>query len=186
MKGALYGWMKQLAVFYIFLTAVMNFLPDEKYARYIRYFTGMLLILLVLSPLLELLNLKDALNARVWEETVKEKAGELPAADELQGTYLRRAYEQEIARQIQEELKKQKIQAQVTVTLREEEPAKIEEITVRTDEEIPWEKKEAVQDELEKAYGIRGEILVEKHGETAVDASSASGNPAGGDRDADR
>lgn len=189
MREALYGWMKQLAVFYIFLTAVMNFLPDEKYARYIRYFTGMLLILLVLGPLLDILHLKDVLQERFWEETIREQREEFLGAEDLQNTYLYKAYEQEIALQIQRKLEELKVAAQVKVALQPKEQSAIEKITVITAEEGPQQKKEAVQDGLEEAYGVQREnvvFLVEKDGEATVDDSSFGRNSFGSDSDADR
>ena len=36
----IYGWMKGLAFFFIFMTAVLNCLPDQKYRKYVRFFSG--------------------------------------------------------------------------------------------------------------------------------------------------
>ena len=41
MTGEIYGWMRGLAFFFIFMTAVLNCLPDQKYRRYVRFFLGM-------------------------------------------------------------------------------------------------------------------------------------------------
>lgn len=45
MKEELYLWIRNLAVFYIFFTAVLNLIPDQKYEKYVRFFMGLLLIL---------------------------------------------------------------------------------------------------------------------------------------------
>ena len=34
MKEELYLWIRNLAVFYIFFTAVLNLIPDQKYEKY--------------------------------------------------------------------------------------------------------------------------------------------------------
>ena len=36
MKEELYLWIRNLAVFYIFFTAVLNLIPDQKYEKYVR------------------------------------------------------------------------------------------------------------------------------------------------------
>ena len=46
----IYGWMKGLAFFFIFMTAVLNCLPDQKYRKYVRFFLGMLLLILMTRP----------------------------------------------------------------------------------------------------------------------------------------
>ncbi len=40
MREDIYQWMKSLAVFYLFFTAVLQLVPDRKYERYVRSFTG--------------------------------------------------------------------------------------------------------------------------------------------------
>ena len=54
MRETIYEWMKNLAVLDLFFTAVMNFLPDGKYNKYIRHFLGLLLILLLITPILQM------------------------------------------------------------------------------------------------------------------------------------
>ena len=47
MKEELYLWIRNLAVFYIFFTAVLNLIPDQKYEKYVRFFMGLLLIFMM-------------------------------------------------------------------------------------------------------------------------------------------
>ena len=47
---AVYGWVKNIIYYMIFLSVVNNLLADSKYGKYIRLFSGMVLILLVVSP----------------------------------------------------------------------------------------------------------------------------------------
>lgn len=49
----MYQWIRNLAFFFVFLSALMNFLPGCEEKKYIRYFMGMLLILLLAKPILE-------------------------------------------------------------------------------------------------------------------------------------
>ena len=41
MREDIYQWMKSLAVFYLFFTAVLQLVPDRKYERYVRSFMGL-------------------------------------------------------------------------------------------------------------------------------------------------
>ncbi len=66
MRETIYEWMKNLAVFYLFFTAVMNFLPDGKYNKYIRHFLGLLLILLLITPILQIFRLKDLVDRNFY------------------------------------------------------------------------------------------------------------------------
>ena len=38
MKEELYLWIRNLAVFYIFFTAVLNLIPDRQYEKYVRFY----------------------------------------------------------------------------------------------------------------------------------------------------
>ena len=58
---AVYGWVRNLVCFYIFITAILHLLPKESYRKYIRFFTGLLLVILVLTPIFSLLGEKENL-----------------------------------------------------------------------------------------------------------------------------
>ena len=55
----LYGWVRNLAGYFIFLSVLDNLIPSKSYGRYIRLFAGMVLILLVVRPLTGSLGLED-------------------------------------------------------------------------------------------------------------------------------
>ena len=55
MKEELYLWIRNLAVFYIFFTAVLNLIPDQKYEKYVRFFMGLLLIFMISTPIFSIL-----------------------------------------------------------------------------------------------------------------------------------
>ena len=55
MKEELYLWIRNLAVFYIFFTAVLNLVPDQKYEKYVRFFMGLLLIFMMSTPIFSIL-----------------------------------------------------------------------------------------------------------------------------------
>ncbi|MGN0399427.1 MAG: stage III sporulation protein AF [Blautia sp.] len=101
MAESIYGWMQDIACYFIFLSAVMHFLPDNSYKKYIQYYMGLLLILLLLSPVLQILNLETKIqeefdkfyqqeesSARQWQEQaeqIESQYWQLPAPEERMG-----------------------------------------------------------------------------------------------------
>lgn len=61
----IYGWVKNLVCFYIFLTAILHLLPKESYRKYVRFFTGLLLVIMVFTPIFSLLKDKDSLYEKI-------------------------------------------------------------------------------------------------------------------------
>ena len=59
MREDIYQWMKSLAVFYLFFTAVLQLVPDRKYERYVRSFMGLLLIYMLCTPVFAVFGEKD-------------------------------------------------------------------------------------------------------------------------------
>ena len=64
MKEELYLWIRNLAVFYIFFTAVLNLIPDQKYEKYVRFFMGLLLIFMMSTPIFSILGKGSELRER--------------------------------------------------------------------------------------------------------------------------
>lgn len=62
MEG-IYGWVKNIIYYMIFLSVVNNLLADSKYEKYVRFFAGMVLILLVVSPFTGSLHLDEQISA---------------------------------------------------------------------------------------------------------------------------
>lgn len=187
MKEEIYSWMKNLAVYYIFLTAVMNFIPDEKYARYIRYFTGILLILLLCSPILQLFQLDGSLMDN-FNGQLRQAQGEVPyVGEEGQEKYLVPAYEKEMEVQIVSYLNEMgMVPQQVNVVMDYQNPV-IQRVEIYLGEPKEEKKEEEIADGLEDKYQIRREALsffYSEHGEAAVADPSAGGDIAGGDRSA--
>lgn len=71
MTEGIYSWIQSLACFFVLLSAVLNFLPDNSYKKYVQYYMGLLLLSVLLSPLLTLSGMKEqvALYAEeFWQE----------------------------------------------------------------------------------------------------------------------
>ena len=61
MKTELYSWVKNLAVFYITLTAAAHLIPEKGYEKYIRFFMGILLVLMLCVPVFSVLGQSEKL-----------------------------------------------------------------------------------------------------------------------------
>lgn len=68
MEGV-YGWIRSLTGFFLFMAVTDNLLPGTGYRKYIRLFSGMVLILLALQPLTGGLRLEDTIS-RFYESLV--------------------------------------------------------------------------------------------------------------------
>lgn len=64
-----YGWIRNLTGFFLFMSVIDNLLPGKKYGKYVRFFSGMVLILLVLQPLTGSLRVEDKI-AQYYESFV--------------------------------------------------------------------------------------------------------------------
>lgn len=62
MIQALYDWMKNIIVFMIFTTVIMNLLGKSNYKKYAGLVSGLILVLLVIGPILSITKKKDYLN----------------------------------------------------------------------------------------------------------------------------
>ena len=106
MADAIYGWIKNLAFFFIFLTVILNLLPDEKYRKYVKSFLGLLLLLVVCKPLFALFGLGDVLAGYLRMESIGEKFNELENSAEILNDetydYYREAVLAEVCAQVKE------------------------------------------------------------------------------------
>ena len=62
---SIYGWIKNIICFYIFITVILHLLPKENYRKYVRFFTGMLLVILVMNPVLSLLGKEEVVIRKI-------------------------------------------------------------------------------------------------------------------------
>ena len=122
MTELIYGWIKNLAYFFIFMTAVLNCLPDNRYRKYVRFFLGMLLIIILCKPLTEFLKLDQVLETSVSRGLLDVEAEGMEDRMKLEGQqeqYLIQGYEAEIADQVRRFLLERGVTpVETSVTLR--------------------------------------------------------------------
>lgn len=99
-------WIRNLAFYFIFLSAVMNVLPGGEEKKYIRFFMGMLLILLVLRPLLSFKGAEDFLENSVLAEFASQDYRQMLREGEnmelLGEEYVKSACERELSVQVRQ------------------------------------------------------------------------------------
>ena len=110
MKEELYQWVKNIAVFYILLSAAIHLVPDGKYEKYVRFFMGLLLLFMMSTPVFSLLgqggNLMESFRANFAKENRIREQEEFATLQEI---YLENGYELELEKKIGASLKKRGI-----------------------------------------------------------------------------
>ena len=82
-KTELLEWVKRMIFLGIFLTILLQVLPNGTYRKYVRFFAGMVFVLTIVSPLFSILGQKN------WEQTLER---ELLQEDVLQSGQLDFSY----------------------------------------------------------------------------------------------
>lgn len=82
----IYSLVRNIVVYLILVTIVMNLVGKSSYRKYISIFTGMVLILIVAKPIVSLFNLSDTFNYyfnnNLFMVEAKDYNDELIAADD--------------------------------------------------------------------------------------------------------
>lgn len=98
---AVYGWVKNIIYYMIFLSVVNNLLADSKYGKYIRFFSGMVLILLVVSPFTGGLHLDEQISSMFKSISFRNDTDDLKqdlwGMEERRLDQVIRTYEQAVA-----------------------------------------------------------------------------------------
>lgn len=83
---AVESWVKDIVFYMIFVTMIMNLLPDPKYEKYLRLFAGAVLILLAFRPLTRITGVETAMAGMfekiTFENDVRMLKEELGTADQ--------------------------------------------------------------------------------------------------------
>ena len=149
MKEELYLWIRNLAVFYIFFTAALNLIPDQKYEKYVRFFMGLLLIFMMSTPIFSILG----------------------KGSELTESFLDNFSELELEQKIRETLEKRGIEVyKVKVNIKGEETQA--NLVLKT--EISQEERKELKDALVEEWGLKeNRICIQ----TVRNESGKMGNP---------
>ena len=176
MKAEIYQWVRILASFYILFTVILQLIPDKKYERYIRSFMGLLLIYILAIPLLDI----TGNSSRIIESFFRNYAEEVSVLEQketenLQGIYIRKGFEKELASQIIKKCEEAGIKMQGVIVDIEGEKISV---GLTVEENLSAEQKRRIQNELQQRFGLEEQnikIFSGKDGKTTMDSDSASG-----------
>ena len=176
MKAEIYQWVRILASFYILFTVILQLIPDKKYERYIRSFMGLLLIYILAIPLLDI----TGNSSRIIESFFRNYAEEVSILEKketenLQGIYMRKGFEKELASQIIKKCEEAGIKMQGVIVYIEGEKISV---GLTVEENLSAEQKRRIQNELQQRFGLEEQnikIFSWKDGKTTMDSDSASG-----------
>lgn len=110
MRAYIFGWVRTLAAYFIFMTMVLNFIPEGQYRKYVRYFFSLLLLLLLSRPLAELAG---------WEEQMDRSMDELLDSLEYRENLAAGLYVGEEDQQLMEQACEERIREQAEELLAE-------------------------------------------------------------------
>ncbi|MCD8103746.1 MAG: stage III sporulation protein AF [Lachnospiraceae bacterium] len=99
-------WLKTLSGSICIVTILMHLIPDGRFAKYVRFYAGLLLFLIMLQPVLEFLGDGNELDHYLQLEFLREEYYDLESAAEglsdLKNDQILTAYQSEISRQVSE------------------------------------------------------------------------------------
>jgi stage III sporulation protein AF len=110
MRAYIFDWVRTLAAYFIFMTMVLNFIPEGQYRKYVRYFFSLLLLLLLSRPLRELTG---------WEERMSNSLDEILVGLEYRESLGAGLYVGEEDRHLMERACEEKIREQTEELLAE-------------------------------------------------------------------
>ncbi len=109
----LYTWIRNIVVYMIMNTIVMNLLGNKSYKKYISIVSGMILVLIVITPILKLVKLDQSLdyffNSNNFVVDTSEFQSELEGVEKEQQEAVFAEFENEIKEQVKEMLQKKNV-----------------------------------------------------------------------------
>lgn len=110
MQAQIYTWIKNIVIYMIINTVIMNLLGNKSYKKYVSIVSGMILVLIVISPLVKLLKLQDNLDYFLrYNEFALDTSdfkSNLKQVEEKQSKAVFSEYEDKIKTQVKKQLQK--------------------------------------------------------------------------------
>ena len=172
-------WVRNLAFYFIFLSVLMNVIPQGEERKYIRFFMGLLLMVMLITPMLSILEkaktLPESFSSLYQQEEKKRLTLDL---ENLQKSLLEKGVEEQLEKNILESLKKKGIEVTACKVHIEGELLKV---CLWTKEVPDGELERGIKDELAANWGIREEnceVLAWENGKQTMGDSSPFGTSA--------
>lgn len=99
-------WIKNIAIFYIIASLILNIIPGDKYKRYIKLFLGVVMVILLIKPIGRLTGLDGKFDELFWTGSYGAMSADLKAelafADEERIRLITAEFEKKISDDIKE------------------------------------------------------------------------------------
>lgn len=104
MIDGFYNWVRNIAFYMVLVTMMTYLMPNERYKKYLKFFTGILMVVLVIRPVMSVFGLEEGFGSNFLVESLKEEVSELKqdtaAVSDVQVDNLMVGYEEELESQI--------------------------------------------------------------------------------------
>lgn len=102
----IYVWVRNIVIYLILNTIIMNLLGNSSYKKYVSVVSGMILLMIVLSPFLKLLKIDSImdyyLNSNIYQTEATDFERELKLMEEKQRETVFGNYKDQIRNQVEE------------------------------------------------------------------------------------
>jgi stage III sporulation protein AF len=111
--ATIYQWIRNIVVYMMLNTIIMNLLGNKSYKKYVGIVSGMILVLIILSPLMNYMDLEDMLDyylqANDFAVEASEFKNDLNRMEEAQTDAIFAEYEEKIRQQVENILLEEKV-----------------------------------------------------------------------------
>lgn len=106
-----YSWVKNIVIYMILNTIIMNMLGNKSYKKYVSIVSGMILVLIVISPIIRLMKLEDKLEffiqANDYSLEAAEFKNDLSRVEQEQKDLILEEYEEKIRQETEKLLQEE-------------------------------------------------------------------------------
>ena len=162
MVEAILQWLKNISIFLIFMTTVVNLISEKEDKKPVRFFLGIVMVLIFFQPVLKAGGLEQKMAQTLDRLTLEEEVAAMKnvqiRAESFEKQYYVGAWEKETERQIRMYLSESGIPgAVVSVTLKPGNTGEAEEICI----EVPRNQTSIYSEEQKKQRELFDEKLTE-------------------------
>lgn len=157
----IFEWIRSFIYFGLFLTILMQLLPDRKYKKYVRFFAGMIFLVLVLGPVFSLFTdeniLESAVEKMEYQQEQESVSVDFSYMEEKQQEYYSRQMDRAAEEMIRQEAEKEGFSVLDSQIRGEEETGNVQAVTVtvqKTEKESETEEKQE-QDQITAVEAVR-------------------------------
>ncbi len=106
MEQEVYSWIRNIVIYMLMNTVILNLLGNKSYKKYVSIVSGMILVIIVVSPLIKLLKLEDKLDYYLefndYSIETSDFKNELKVMEAKQTDEIFSEYEKQIKEQVEQ------------------------------------------------------------------------------------